>query len=72
MAKTKKVKDKEFEEMKKRALEPFKPRITIEEVLSHEEKVMEESFAAFKRMKKGLSEEKKKNILSRANFEKTL
>lgn len=61
--------DEEFEELKRKALEPFKPQRTMEDVLKHEAEIREESIKALHRMKEDISETEKENILARASFE---
>ena len=61
-----------FEELRRRALEPFKPQRTMEDVLKHEQEIREESLKAIHKMKESLNETEKENILSRASFEHQL
>jgi hypothetical protein len=68
---TKKQSEEEaFEELRRKALEPFKPLRTMEDVLKHEEKLREESLKTYRMMKKDVKESEKENIKSRAFFEK--
>lgn len=71
MKKTKKqLEDEEFEETKRRALEPFRPKRTMEDILKHEAEIREESLKAIRKMKEDISETEKENILTRASFER--
>lgn len=70
MAKKKKqLGDEEFEELKRKALEPFKPQLTMEDVLKHEQEIREESIKAMRKMKEDISESELATIKSRADFE---
>ena len=70
---TKKQSEEEaFEELRRRALEPFKPQRTMEDVLKHEQEIREESLKEIHKMKEDISETEKENILSRASFEHQL
>lgn len=60
---------KEYEELLKRALEPFKPIRTKEDVLKHEAEIREESINAMHKMKEDISESELATIKSRADFE---
>lgn len=70
MAKKKKqIVDEEFEELKRKALEPFKPKRTMEDVLKHEQEIREESLKAIHKMKEDIGDTERENILARASFE---
>ena len=70
MAKTKKQLEAEaFEELKRKALEPFKPQRTMEDVLKHEQEIREESIKAIHKMKEDIGDTERENILARASFE---
>lgn len=71
MATKKKKADPEMDELRKKALEPFRPTLTDEQVIEHERKVREESLKNIKKMKDDVSESEKANIKMRACFEKT-
>lgn len=65
----KQIEDEAFEELKRRALEPFKPTLTKEEQLKHEAEIREESMANYHNLKEDISETDMQNIRSRADFE---
>lgn len=68
--KTKKqIEEEAFEELKRKALEPFRPQRTMEDVLKHEEEIREESIKAMRRMKEDIGDTERDNILARAAFE---
>lgn len=68
----KQLEEEEFEKLRKRALEPFKPTLTMEEVLKHEEEIREESIRNIHKMKDDISDTEIENIKSRADFEHKL
>lgn len=65
----KQIEDETFEELKKRALEPFKPTLTKEDQLKHEAEIRERSMANYHKLKEEIRETEKVNIKSRASFE---
>lgn len=68
--KTKKqIEQEEFEELKRKALEPFKPTLTKEKQLEHEEEIRERSIDTIRKMKDDVSESEMVMIKSRACFE---
>ena len=68
----KQLEEEEFEKLRKRALEPFKPTLTMEDVLKHEEEIREESIRNIHKMKDDISDTEMENIKSRADFEHKL
>lgn len=69
--KKKQLVDKEFEELKRKAMEPFKPMLTREKQLEHEEKIREKSLLSIKKEKEDMNESELATIKSRANFTRT-
>lgn len=69
MATKRKKKDTEHEELRRRALEPFRPSITDEDIRRHEEEVRKRSLDAIHRMKEDITESEMANIKMRADFE---
>ena len=65
----KQIEDEAFEELKRRAMEPFKPTLTKEEQLMHEAELREKSIKNIKEMKENISDTDIQNIRSRADFE---
>ena len=68
--KSKKQLEKEsFEELKKRALEPFRSTISDEDIMRHEERIRNESMKNVHKMREELSDEQKKAIQNKSAFE---
>lgn len=65
----KQIEDEAFEELKRRALEPFKPTLTKEEQLMREAERRERSMENYHDLKDDISESEMQNIKSRADFE---
>lgn len=63
------LEEEAFEELKRRALEPFKPTLTKEEQLKHEAEIRERSMENYHTLKDEISESEKANIKMRADFE---
>lgn len=72
MTRQKKVKDPDFEELKRRAMEPFKPRKTTQEMLEEEARIRDESMKNYHKLKEEISDSEMDNIKSRASFEHSL
>lgn len=67
--KTKKqLEQEEFEAMKQRALQPFKPSLTDEDVREFEEKIREESLKYAKEHKKELNDYEKSQVKEKSSF----
>lgn len=70
--KTRKQQERDaYEKLLKKALEPFKPQRSMDDVLRHEEEIREKSIKAIHEMKNDISESEKSSIKARADFEKT-
>ena len=68
--KTKKqIEEEAFEELRRKALEPFKPTLTKKEQLEHEEEIRERSMRNYHALKKDIRASEKEFIKSRACFE---
>lgn len=65
-----KIRGEEYDELLKRALKPFKPTLTDEDVRKHEEEIRERSLNAAKGMREALKGNEKETLLTRASFEK--
>ena len=65
----KQIEDEDLDELKKRALEPFKPRKTMQEMLEEEARIREQSMKNYHKLKEEISESEMDNIKSRASFE---
>ena len=70
MARPKKQKkqDQEFEAMKQRALQPFQPSLTDEDVRDFEEKIRQKSLENMKKNKEELNEYEKKCVKEKSSF----
>lgn len=70
MARPKKQKqqDPDFEAMRQRALQPFKPSITDEEVREFEEKIRQQSLENMKKNKEELNAYDRKKINEKSSF----
>lgn len=70
MARPKKQKkqDPDFEAMRQRALQPFKPSLTDEDVREFEEKIREESLKYAKEHKKELNDYEKSQVKEKSSF----
>ena len=68
MTKKKKIKDEEFEAMRQRALQPFKPSLTDDDIKTFEEKVRTESLEAMKKQKDKLNDYEKQQIKEKSSF----
>lgn len=68
----KQIEEEDFEELKRRAMEPFKPRKTIQEMLEEEARIREESMKNYHKLKEEVTESEMENIRSRASFEHSL
>ena len=62
------LEDEAFEELKRKAMEPFKPRKTIHEILEEEARIREESLRNYHKLKEEISDSEMENIKSRADF----
>ena len=60
--------DPEYEEMRRRALEPFRPTRTMDDVLNREAEIREASLDAYRAKKHGLSKCDRANEADRAYF----
>lgn len=60
--------DEEFEAMKQRALRPFKPSLTDEEIREFEEKIRQQSLENMKANKEELNAYDKEKVKERASF----
>lgn len=60
--------DEEFEAMRKRALQPFKPSLTDEDIRKFEEEVRQRSIESMKRQKDELNEYEKSQIKEKVDF----
>ena len=60
--------DEEYEAMRQRALQPFKPTLTDDGIKAFEEKVRTESLEAMKKQKEKLNEYEKQQIKEKSNF----
>lgn len=71
MAKKKKqsdMTDEEYEAMRQRALQPFKPTLTDEDIQAFEEKVREESLRYMKEHKTELNDYEKSQVKEKSSF----
>jgi len=68
MTKKKKIKDEEYEAMRQRALHPFKPTLTDDDIKAFEEKVRTESLEAMKKQKDKLNDYEKQQIKEKSSF----
>ena len=68
----KQIEQEAFEELKRKALEPFKPTLTKEDQLKHEAEIREQSMKNYHKLKNEISESEMDNIKSRASFEHSL
>lgn len=70
MARTKKQKqqDTDFEAMRQRALQPFKPSITDEDVREFEEKIRQQSLENMKKNKEELNAYDKEKVKEKSSF----
>lgn len=66
------LEEEAFEELKRRALEPFKPTLTDEYIRRHEDEIREQSMKNYHALKEDVSETEMENIKSRASFEHSL
>ena len=69
MARKKKTKDEEFEAMRQRALRPFKPSITDEDINEFEEKIRQQSLENMKNLKDQVKQSDKERIMEQSVFE---
>ena len=60
--------DPEYEEMRRRALEPFRPTRTMDDVLKREAEIREASLAAFKDEAKRMGKDRRKTETERGGF----
>lgn len=60
--------DEEFEAMKQRALQPFKPSLTDEDIREFEEKIRKQSLENMKKNKEELNTYDKEKVKERASF----
>jgi hypothetical protein len=60
--------DEEFEEMRKRALQPFKPSLTDDDIHAFEEKVRAESLRRMKENKEELNDYEKAQLKEKTSF----
>lgn len=68
MTQKKKIKDEESEAMRQRALQPFKPSLTDEDVREFEEKIRQQSLENMKNNKEELNDYEKKIVKERSSF----
>jgi hypothetical protein len=67
--KTKKqMEQEEYEAMKQRALRPFKPSLTDEDIKEFEEKIRKQSLENMKKQKEELNTYDKEKVKERASF----
>lgn len=60
--------DEEFEEMRKRALQPFKPSLTDDDIHAFEDKVRAESLKRMKEHKEELNDYEKAQVKEKSSF----
>ena len=60
--------DEEFEAMRQRALQPFKPSLTDADIKNFEEEVRQRSLESMKRQKEGLNDYDKQKIKDKVDF----
>lgn len=63
------ISGEEYNELLRKALEPFKPQRTMDDVLKHEDEIREENLKALRKMKEDISDSELAAIKSRADFE---
>lgn len=68
MTRKKKIKDEEFEAMRQRALQPFKPSLTDEDVREFEEKIRQQSLENMKANKEELNAYEKSQVQEKSSF----
>lgn len=68
MARKKKTKDEEFEAMRQRALRPFKPSITDEDIKEFDEKIRQKSLENMKKNKEELNAYEKSQVQEKSSF----
>lgn len=68
MTQKKKIKDEESEAMRQRALQPFKPSITDEDIKEFEERIRQRSLDYMKTHKEELNDYEKKIVKERSSF----
>lgn len=68
--KTKKqLEQEEYEEMRQRALQPFKPSLTDEDIKEFEEKIRQKSLENMKKLKDQIKQADKERIMEKSIFE---
>lgn len=68
--KTKKqLEQEEYEAMRQRALRPFKPSITDEDIKEFEEKIRQQSLENMKKLKDQIKQADKERIMEKSLFE---
>ncbi|MBQ5958179.1 MAG: hypothetical protein IJL57_07660 [Bacteroidales bacterium] len=60
--------DPEYDELLRRALEPFRPTRTMDDVLKREAEIREASLAAFKEEAKRMGKDRRKTETERGGF----
>ena len=68
MTKKKTIEDEELEAMRQRALKPFKPSLTDDDIREFEEKVRAESIETMKKQKEKLNDYEKQQIKEKTSF----
>jgi len=64
----KQMEQEEYEAMRQRALRPFKPSLTDEDVKAFEDKVREESLKRMKESKEELNDYEKSQVKEKSSF----
>ena len=68
MTRKKKIKDEDFEAMRQRALQPFKPSLTDEDIKEFEEKIRQQSLENMKKNKEELNAYEKSQLQEKSSF----